>query len=92
MIVAAIIAEFANSVTSEVADAAAAIVVSILILMSLLPLFSGMIHTYTKLQTIRERERMEQLRLREDEEQDTNRHHHSSPTYEEDDENYEDWN
>ena len=41
-----------DMVTSEVADAAAAIVVSILIFLSLLPLIGGMVQTFKALKEI----------------------------------------
>ena len=56
VITAALIAEWVPAVTSEEADATAALVVSFLILMSLLPLFSGMYQTYTTLQLISHQE------------------------------------
>ena len=52
VIVAAVVAEIAEAVTSEVADATAAVVVSALILLSLVPLFSGLVRTFSELQSI----------------------------------------
>ena len=45
-----------KSVTPEVADATAAIVVSAIILMSLLPLFKGIMHTYHELRRVKNEE------------------------------------
>ena len=52
MIIASLLAEFTSAVTSEVADSAAAVVVSILIILSLVPLFSGMVQTYQSLKRV----------------------------------------
>jgi len=52
VILASLLAKFTDKVTSEEADAAAAIVVSILIFLSLLPLISGMIQTFRSLKDI----------------------------------------
>ena len=52
-------------VTSEVADAAAAIVVSILIFLSLLPLIGGMVQTFKALKEI---DRL--LKSKDDDEED----------------------
>ena len=52
VIFAALLATFVSSVTSEVADAAAAIFVSILIFFSLFPLLSGMKQTFMALRDI----------------------------------------
>ena len=52
VILASLLAEFTSSVTSEVADSAAAVVVSILIILSLVPLFSGMVQTYHSLKRV----------------------------------------
>ncbi len=54
-----------DMVTSEVADAAAAIVVSILIFLSLLPLIGGMIQTFKALKEI---DRL--LKSKDDDEED----------------------
>jgi hypothetical protein len=56
VIVAAAIAELVEIVTSEEADAAAAVVVSILIVLSLIPLFSGLLQTFSTLRKIRDEE------------------------------------
>jgi Co/Zn/Cd efflux system component len=61
VIVAALVAEFADSVTSEEADATAAVVVSALILMSLAPLLSGLLATFGELRSIYAEERDEFL-------------------------------
>jgi Co/Zn/Cd efflux system component len=61
VIVAATIAELADSVTSEEADATAAVVVSILILLSVIPLFSGLLSTFGELHGIYAEERDEEI-------------------------------
>ena len=61
VIVAALVAELADSVTSEEADATAAVIVSALILMSLAPLLSGMVATFGELRSIYAEERDEFL-------------------------------
>mmetsp|Transcript_19135 Transcript_19135/g.28337 ORF Transcript_19135/g.28337 Transcript_19135/m.28337 type:complete len:467 (-) Transcript_19135:373-1773(-) len=61
VIVAALMAEFADSVTSEEADATAAVAVSILILVSLLPLFKGLMASVSELLTIHAEERDEKI-------------------------------
>jgi hypothetical protein len=58
VIVAAAIAELVEIVTSEEADAAAAVVVSVLIILSLIPLFSGLVQTFSTLQKIRDEEQL----------------------------------
>ena len=57
MIIASVIAEVVDSVTPEVADATAAIIVSVIILFSLLPLFRGLFHTWCDLQSITHEEK-----------------------------------
>lgn len=52
VIIASLLAEFIPAITSEEADATAAVVVSVLIILSLLPLFSGMIHTFRALRRV----------------------------------------
>ena len=52
VIFAAVLATFVSSITSEVADAAAAVFVSILIFMSLFPLLSGMKQTFGALRDV----------------------------------------
>eukprot|EP00984_Skeletonema_dohrnii_P018399 scaffold8581_cov103-Skeletonema_dohrnii-CCMP3373.AAC.8 len=52
VIVASVIAEVTKIVTPEVADAAAAVIVSAIILLSLIPLFSGLIRTWRELRSI----------------------------------------
>ncbi|OEU22448.1 hypothetical protein FRACYDRAFT_179287 [Fragilariopsis cylindrus CCMP1102] len=49
VIFAALLAKFTDIVTSEIADACAAVVVSILIVLSLIPLVGGMIRTFNAL-------------------------------------------
>ena len=61
VIVAAALAEVVPDVTPEEADATAAVVVSILILLSLVPLFQGLLKSLSELQAIRAEERSEQL-------------------------------
>jgi len=43
-------------VTPEVADASAAIVVSAIIMMSLIPLFKGIVHTWQELRRVKNEE------------------------------------
>jgi hypothetical protein len=52
VIVASILADFVPSITAEEADASAAVVVTGLILLSLIPLIQGMIHTLGELQQV----------------------------------------
>lgn len=52
VIFASLIAKSTNSITSEVADATAAVVVSVLIMLSLIPLTAGMIKTYGSLKNV----------------------------------------
>lgn len=52
VIIAASLAEFTPAITSEEADAAAAVVVSVLIALSLIPLFSGMVKTFGALKRV----------------------------------------
>jgi Co/Zn/Cd efflux system component len=52
VIIASIIAEVSEVVTPEVADATAAVIVSAIILLSLVPLFSGLIRTWRELRSI----------------------------------------
>ena len=52
VILASLVAEFSPSVTPEEADAAAAVIVSILIALSLIPLFSGMRQTFAALKRV----------------------------------------
>ena len=52
VIFASTLAEFHPKITSEVADAGAAVVVSILIVLSLIPLFTGMVQTMQSLRRI----------------------------------------
>lgn len=61
MIVASIIAELVNGVTPEEADATAAVAVSALILLSLLPLFHGLYRTFGELRAIRAEEESEKI-------------------------------
>jgi hypothetical protein len=63
VIVAATVAEVADGVTSEEADSAAAVVVSALILLSLLPLLSGLVSTFGELQSIHAEERDERISI-----------------------------
>ena len=60
---AATVAEVADGVTSEEADATAAVVVSALILLSLVPLLSGLVSTFGELRTIYAEERDEYISL-----------------------------
>ena len=52
MIVASILADFVPAITPEEADASAAVVVTVLILLSLIPLIKGMIHTLVELSQV----------------------------------------
>mmetsp|Transcript_33888 Transcript_33888/g.81945 ORF Transcript_33888/g.81945 Transcript_33888/m.81945 type:complete len:318 (+) Transcript_33888:364-1317(+) len=52
VITASIIAEFKDSLTPEVADSYAAVIVSIIILVSVLPLFRGLFRTWGELRSI----------------------------------------
>ena len=52
MIVASVIAETVDSVTSEVADSTAAVIVSFIIMMSLCPLFRGIARTWCELRSL----------------------------------------
>jgi len=61
VIIAAGIAELVDGVTAEEADATAAVVVSGLILLSLLPLFHGLKQTFLELRAIRAEESSEKM-------------------------------
>lgn len=52
VISASVIAEVLECVTPEIADSCAAIVVSVIILLSLVPLFRGMFHTWRELRSL----------------------------------------
>jgi Co/Zn/Cd efflux system component len=52
VIIAAAVAEVSKIVTPEVADATAAVIVSAIILLSLVPLFSGLLRTWRELRSI----------------------------------------
>ena len=52
VILASVLATFVPSITSEEADAGAAVIVSILIALSLIPLFLGMIQTIQSLRRV----------------------------------------
>ena len=52
VISASIIAEILDCVTPEIADSCAAIVVSVIILLSLVPLFRGIFHTWRELRSL----------------------------------------
>lgn len=60
VIIAAIIAVLVKNVTPEEADASAAVVVSILILLSLIPLFQGLLQSLIEFSAIRAEEHTEQ--------------------------------
>jgi Co/Zn/Cd efflux system component len=64
VIVAAALAEIVPNITPEVADATAAVVVSFLILLSLIPLIQGLISSITELLSILEEERSDMAFLR----------------------------
>lgn len=59
MVIAAILAELVDGVTPEEADATAAVVVSGLILLSLIPLIHGLVQTFSELKAIRAEEASE---------------------------------
>jgi Co/Zn/Cd efflux system component len=61
VIIAAVVAKVVDEVTPEEADATAAVVVSVLILLSLIPLFQGMIQTSCELRAIRAEESSESM-------------------------------
>lgn len=61
VIIASLLAEFIPSVTSEEADASAAVVVSVLIAFSLVPLFGGMVQTFGSLKRVNELLKEEEL-------------------------------
>mmetsp|Transcript_37291 Transcript_37291/g.67082 ORF Transcript_37291/g.67082 Transcript_37291/m.67082 type:complete len:169 (+) Transcript_37291:34-540(+) len=52
VIIASVIAQTVESVTPEVADATAAVIVSFIIFFSVLPLFRGLFHTWRELRSI----------------------------------------
>jgi Co/Zn/Cd efflux system component len=61
VILASVLAEFTSAVTSEVADATAAVVVSLLIMLSLLPLLGGMVTAFGALQKVNQQILMERI-------------------------------
>ncbi len=61
MLVAAILGHFIKAITPEIADATAAVVVSVIILIALLPLLSGMYRTSCKLNELRREELAERI-------------------------------
>jgi len=69
VILASLLAKFTTVITSEVADAAAAVVVSILIFLSLFPLIGGMIQTFRSLKDINRLLKMEEREDNEEEDQ-----------------------
>jgi len=66
VILASLLAKFTNTITSEVADAAAAVVVSLLIFVTLFPLIGGMIVTFTALRDINRQLRMKEMEEKEE--------------------------
>lgn len=56
VIIASVTAELLESVTPEEADATAAVIVSVIILVSLIPLFHGLFVTWSELRTINKEE------------------------------------
>jgi hypothetical protein len=54
-----------------VADATAAVLVSVLILLSLIPLFVGLIRTFSSLRAIQEEEQAERLEANEGEDENS---------------------
>ena len=65
---ASLLAKFTTAITSEVADASAAVVVSILIVLSLFPLIGGMVQTFKSLRDINRLLRMKESEENEEEE------------------------
>lgn len=63
VILAAGIAEIVDAVTPEVADATAAVVVSVLILLSLIPLLQGLLQSFSELSALRIEEDMDIMLL-----------------------------
>jgi Co/Zn/Cd efflux system component len=63
VIIAAVMAEVVPNITPEVADSTAAVIVSILILLSLIPLLQGLIASSNELRTIYEEERSDMALL-----------------------------
>jgi len=61
VLIAAVLGEYIDAITPEVADAAAAVVVSGIILIALLPLLSGMLRTGFELYAIRREEASERI-------------------------------
>ena len=61
VVVAAAFAEVSDLVTSEEADATAAVVVSLLIILSLIPLLRGLCVTFSELRAIQAEERSERM-------------------------------
>ena len=61
MIIAVAVAEVADGMTSEEADATAAVVISALILVSLFPLLAGLVLTFGELRCIYAEERDEHV-------------------------------
>jgi hypothetical protein len=61
VIAASLTAELFDEVTSEEADAMAAVLVSVLILLSLIPLLQGWLQSYKELRAILAEERSETL-------------------------------
>ena len=56
VVAASIISETVDSVTSEVADSSAAVIVSLIIMISLIPLFRGIISPWCELRSLHEEE------------------------------------
>lgn len=73
VIIAAALAELFDDVTAEEADAAAALVVSILILLSLVPLFQGLQLSVSEYLAIRAEERSEVMMKEIQEEEEMRR-------------------
>lgn len=61
VLIASLLGKYVDVVTPEVADAAAAVVVSLIILIALIPLLSGMVKTTCELITIRREEVRERI-------------------------------
>lgn len=69
VIIASLLAKYTEAVTPEIADASAAVVVSILIFLSIFPLLSGMIQTFKSLRDINQLLKMKEDGENDDEDQ-----------------------
>lgn len=69
VIIASALSELFDEVTAEEADAAAALVVSLLIVLSLVPLFQGLVRSFSEFLSIRAEEKSE-IMMKEIEEEE----------------------